>query len=189
MTCCEAGNHLALYAGGDLEQQIRGEVRRHLDDCASCLQEVTDYKSVVILARSAFAHATELPLATRSAIVRGASARAERHPWWGRLLPLPGHPALGAVVPAVLVLLAVTVPFALRSHREETAATSPVRIDMQAEGGTVRLAWSDGRGKPYRVYKSTDPRQLGRGLAQEVKGNQWVDSDLDSAPIVFYRVE
>jgi len=93
------------------------------------------------------------------------------------------------VVPAVLVLLAVTVPFALRGRTSESASTTPVRIDMQAEGGTVRLAWSDGRGKPYRVYKSTDARQLGRGPAQEVRGNQWVDSQPDTALVVFYRVE
>jgi len=141
------------------------------------------------MARNAFENELELPLAARSAVVRSASARAARDPWWGRLLPLPGHPALAAVVPAVLVLLAVTVPFALRGHRVENASGSPVRIDMRAEGGRVRLAWSDGRGTPYRVYKSTDPRQLGRGPAQEVKGNQWVDSEPDSAPVVFYRVE
>lgn len=189
MTCREAGNHLALYAGGDLDPRTRGEVCRHLETCASCLQEVADYKSVTVLARDAFDHEIELPLAARSAVVRGASERAARHPWWGRLLPLPGHPALAAMVPAALVLLAVTVPFAVRGHQVEKAYGSPVRIDMMAEGGTVRLAWTDGRAKPYRVYKSTNPRQLGRGPAQEVKGSQWVDSEPDSAHVVFYRVE
>jgi hypothetical protein len=105
------------------------------------------------------------------------------------LLPLPGHQALAAVVPAVLVLLAVTVPFVLRGRRGEGIARTPLTIDMQVEGGGVRLAWSDGRGRPYRVYKSTDPRLLGRGPAHEVRGNQWVDSEPDSAPVVFYRVE
>jgi hypothetical protein len=92
-------------------------------------------------------------------------------------------------VPAVLVVVAVAVPFALRDRRAEPARETPVRIDVQAEDGGVRLAWSDGRGKPYRVYKSTDPRLLGRGPAREVRGNQWVDSESDSAPVVFYRVE
>jgi len=131
----------------------------------------------------------ELPLPARSAIARVASERAVRHPWWGSLLPLPGHQVLAAVVPVLLILLAVTVPFSLRGRRVESASDGPVRIDMRAEGGTVRLAWTDGRGKPYRVYKSTDPRQLGWGPAQEVKGTQWVDSEPDSAPIVYYRVE
>jgi len=189
MTCREAGTYLALYAGGDLDDRNGALVRRHVDTCASCLQEVADYKAVTAMTRSAFAHDIELPLAARSAVVRDASARAVRPPWWGQLLPLPGHPALAAMVPAILVLLAVTLPVALRNHRLESAPESPVRIDMQAEGGTVHLAWSDGRRKPYMVYKSTDPRQLGRGPAQQVKGNQWVDSEPDSARIVFYRVE
>jgi hypothetical protein len=60
---------------------------------------------------------------------------------------------------------------------------------MQARNGSVSLAWSDGNGKSYKVYKASDPRRLGQGSAEVVRGNQWVDRDPESSQIVFYRVE
>jgi hypothetical protein len=99
-------------------------------------------------------------------------------------------PAIAAIVPVVLLAVAVAIPLAFRSSEtRRTDAEAPVRIDMKVEGDGIRLAWQDGRPRPYKVYKSSDPRHLGRGQGHLVQGNQWVDSEPDTAPIVFYRVE
>ena len=55
--------------------------------------------------------------------------------------------------------------------------------------GVVKLAWSDGTRGAYRVYKSTDPRDLDRAEVHVVKGNVWTDSEAGTGPIVFYRIE
>jgi anti-sigma factor RsiW len=188
--CRNIQGQLALYAGGDLAGREFDAVRSHLATCSSCALDLSEYKSVTALVRRSLEpREAVLPAAARTTVARAAAERVLRGPWWARLVPLPGHQALAAVVPAFLLVVALAIPFAMRGRKAENAGTAPERIEMQAQGGSVRLAWSDGRGRPYRVYKTTDPRKLGRGPAQEVRGNQWVDSEQDSAPVVFYRVE
>ena len=99
------------------------------------------------------------------------------------------RPALGLAAPALVLLIAALLPVTMHRAPEPATAMGPVRIDMKAEAGAIRLAWSDGRGRAYKVYKASDPRLLGMGRGQVVHGNQWVDEQPNSSPIVFYRVE
>ncbi len=57
------------------------------------------------------------------------------------------------------------------------------------EPGVVRLAWSNGARDGYTVYKSHDPRRLSHAEAHQVDGTIWTDTDSESAPIVYYRIE
>jgi hypothetical protein len=99
-------------------------------------------------------------------------------------------PVLAAAVPAMVALLALGIGLAVRSGRTaDSGPQTPARLDMQVEAKGVRLAWTDGRGRAYKVYKTSDPRLLGRGKGTVVQGNQWLDQEPDSSPIVFYRVE
>ena len=189
MTCTESRKRVALYVGGELDRNAADLVRSHSETCSSCRLEIAEYEEVITMMRRSFEAAQGLADHVRARIARTASEDALRPSWWRRILPVFPSQALATVIPAALVLLALALPIALRTPRMPMSSAGPVRIDMQAEGGTVRLAWIDGRGKPYRVFKSSNPRLLGSGPAEEVRGNEWVDNDPDSSPIVFYRVE
>lgn len=189
--CRETRKILDLHAAGRAHLESRPDLRDHLTGCGECRRAVADYTLVVREARAAFPATLGLNEFVRARVARNAAADVVRTPWWGRLLPSSARtPAWAAVAPALLVALVVALPLAL--HRQPAPASSgeaPVRLDMQARGGAVSLAWSDGNGKAYKVYKTSDPRQLGQGHAQIVKGNQWTDQDPESSQIVFYRVE
>jgi len=190
--CRETRRILDLHAAGAARFEGRPDLRDHLTGCGECRRAVADYTFVVRQARAAFPTGVGLNEFVRARVARNAAADALRAPWWSRLVPAMGRhtPAWAAVAPALLVALVVALPLAIRHQQAPRAAVEvPVRLDMQTQGGAVSLAWSDGNGKAYKVYKSSDPRQLGQGRAQIVKGNQWIDQNPESSQVVFYRVE
>lgn len=191
MTRCKSvSGLLPLFAAGELGAREAEAVRGHLGACAGCASEANDYRRVTQACKGAFEAEGSLSQVVIGRIATMAAEQTDRASWWSRLMPLAPAPGLGAAVPVALLLLAVTLPMALRpAHQSPGALATPVRIDMQLEGDAVRLAWSDGRGRPYKVFRSTDPRHLGEGVGHLVNGNQWIDSESDTAPIVFYRVE
>lgn len=182
---------IELQAGGRVRPGAEATVRDHLAGCGECRRAVADYAFVVRQARAAFPAKLELNDFVRARVARNAAAEALRAPFWRRFAAIPQTPAWGAVAPALLVALVVALPLALQRAPEPVASAAevPVRIEMQAHAGAVSLAWSDGRGKAYKVYKSSDPRRLGQGRPEVVTGNQWVDEDPESSQVVFYRVE
>ena len=130
-----------------------------------------------------------LPPGAVARIASQAAENALRPPFWSRFLPpVPVH-GWGAAVPAMLLAAVISVPFLLSHETARPAAQAPVRLDMQVEGCEVRVAWSNGHNRSYKVYKTSDPRLLGSGAAQVVRGHEWVDRDPGSATIVYYRVE
>jgi len=189
--CRETRRVLDLHAAGAAHFEGRPALSDHLTGCGECRRAVADYAFVVRQARAAFPANVGLNEFVRARVARNAAAEALRAPWWSRLLPAAGRtPAWAAIAPALLVALVVALPLAIRHQPAPTASGEvPVRLDMQAQGGAVSLAWSDGNGKAYKVYKSSDPRRLGQGRAEIVRGNQWTDQDPESSQIVFYRVE
>jgi anti-sigma factor RsiW len=178
------------FAFGELADEASRGVSDHLAACAACRGEVYEYKELVSVSRATLMAEKSLAPAVVARVSRQA-AEAVTHPsWWRLLIPLQASPALVAAVPAMVVVLALGIGFAARSGRPaESTPQIPSRLDMQVEAKGVRLAWSDGRGKAYKVYKTSDPRLLGRGQGTVVRGNQWLDQDPDSSPVVFYRVE
>jgi hypothetical protein len=90
----------------------------------------------------------------------------------------------------VVAVLALGLGLAVRGGGTvDPQAPIPARLDLHLEGKGVSLAWSDGNGRAYKVYKTSDPRLLGQGQGTVVKGNHWIDQEQDSSPVVFYRVE
>jgi anti-sigma factor RsiW len=151
---------------------------------------VAEYKELVSLSRSALAAEKSFPPAVVARISRQAAEDVTRPSWWRRLVPMQVTPVLAAAAPAVVALVALGIGLAVKTgHPTEPQSQMPARLDMQVEANGVRLAWTDGRGRAYKVYKTSDPRLLGRGKGTVVQGNQWLDQEPDSSPVVFYRVE
>jgi anti-sigma factor RsiW len=189
--CRRAKEILPLYGGGELDPREMESIRNHLLRCASCSTEMADYERVSTEVRLAFQGGDSLPSGVVARVAEKAASDAVRPPWWRILVPMAlPRPALVSAVPMALLVLAVVVPVAVR-HRTapERGSESPASIQIQMESGAVHVSWLDGRDRPYRVYKSTDPRDLGQGRAQMVRGNVWVDKQVDTAPVVFYRID
>jgi hypothetical protein len=189
-TCRETRAILDIHAGGRARWEGQDALREHLAGCVPCRHAVSDYTFVVGQARAVFPAGGGLNDFVRTRLARQAADETARAPWWRRLVPAGHTPTWAAVAPALVVALVVTLPLALRHQPSPVASGEvPVRLDMQAHDGAVSVAWSDGKGKAYRVYKSSDPRRLGQGQPEVVNGNQWVDENPESSQIVFYRVE
>ena len=190
MTDCAAYKQtLPLFGSDDLGESQRAALEAHLRDCPACYSEVYDYERLVSNLKSALAVEATLPPGAVSRIASQAAESALRPPFWSRLLPpLPVH-GWGAAVPAMLLAAVVSVPFLLSHETARPVAQAPVRLDMQVDGCEVKVAWSNGHNRTYRVYKTTDPRLLGSGSGQVVRGHEWVDRDPGTATIVYYRVE
>jgi len=165
-------------------------VTEHLAGCPECRSEASEYKELVAISRAHLRAERSLSASVVATISRQAGELASRPGWWRRLVPIQVTPALAAAVPAVVAVLALGIALAVRSGRPiESPSQTPARLDMQVEARGVRLAWTDGRGRAYKVYKTSDPRLLGRGQGTVVHGNQWLDQEPDSSQVVFYRVE
>jgi hypothetical protein len=140
--------------------------------------------------KSALRSDVRLPEGVVARVSERAASDAVRPPWWRVLVPMVPRPALVSAVPVALLVLAVGLPIVMRpSSPLERESESPAALNLQVADGLVHVSWLDGRVRPYRVYKSTNPRDLGKGEAQLVRGNEWVDKQADSAPIVFYRID
>jgi anti-sigma factor RsiW len=192
-SCRSFANLLPLQASGDLSGRRVAALEGHLEGCSACRGVLAQYDAIGKAAHAAFGLETTLPEATITRIAHRAAS--EPHTWrsaswipsWG-LQPSFSH-ALAALVPVTLVAFLAVLPVIRGQRSPDATAQVPEKLDVRMDGGVVRLAWSDGRGRPYKVFKSTDPRLLGKGQGQEVRGNQWVDRSPGASEVVFYRVE
>jgi hypothetical protein len=192
-SCRSFAKLLPLQASGDLSGRHAAALEGHLGGCAACRGVLAEYEAIRRAGRAAFSLESSLPAATITRIAHRAAAEprtwrsASWVPSWS-LQPRFSH-ALTALAPLALVTFLAILPV-IRSHgNPDATAQVPEKLDVRMDGDTVRLAWSDGRGRPYKVFKSTDPRLLGKGQGQEVRGNQWVDRTAGASEVVFYRVE
>lgn len=190
MTDCAAVKQaLPLFGSDDLDLSKRAVVEAHLRGCPGCASEAAEYEGLVSGLKADLAIEASLPAGVVARIAAQASEQVLRAPWWSRLMPpIPAH-GWGVAVPAMLLAAVVSVPFLLSHETARTVAQAPVRLDMQVEGDGVKVAWTNGHNRTYRVYKTTDPRLLGSGSGQVVRGHEWVDRDPGPAAIVYYRVE
>jgi hypothetical protein len=189
-TCMRFRPLLPLSAGGDLDAASEQDLRAHLAVCPACNADHLEFIDVISAGRAAFRGDHALPAGLRRRMAAVAAEEARRAPLWARLVPVPGlpgaRPGLALASAAALLVILVAVPISLR-NRPETAVAE--RIDMKVQDGKVLLAWSDGARGSYKVSKSSDPRGLSGTEVHTVRGNVWVDTDPESSPIVFYRIE
>lgn len=101
---------------------------------------------------------------------------------------LSTRPGLLAAAAAVVLTL-VALPVTLRHGSGPAAEPDAPVLDITADGGVVRLAWSDGSRDSYRVYKSTNPRVPEQSEVHVVRGHVWTDTRPESASIVYYRID
>jgi anti-sigma factor RsiW len=189
--CTRFRQTLPLAVSDDLGPARREELDEHLRGCSRCGAELAELKELLSGIRASIEVRETLPIGAVTRIAARAAEEAGKAPWWSRLVPpVPVH-GWSAAVPALIMAVVVAAPFVL-SHGNvppPQQAQSPVRLDMQVEGDGVKVAWTNGHNRTYRVFKTTDPRLLGQGPAQVVKGHEWVDRDTESPAIVYYRVE
>ena len=181
---------LPLFSGGELSEAEHATVEAHLARCCDCRDEEATFSQVIDLARKITCSEQRIPVADRNKIAIQAAARASRG-LWGFPLPafsISAHPGLLAGA-AAMVLALVALPAVMRHGSGPARNPAVSTIDITTDGGVVRLAWSDGTRDAYRVYKSTDPRDLDGAEVHVVKGNVWTDSEAGSGPIVYYRIE
>ncbi len=190
--CQEIRPLLSAGVGGDLDAGDAGRMASHLSGCRVCKEEAGALAALVSQARVLLRSEDRMPPAVLDRIALEAAGRARRRSWDLTLFPTGAwsrRTGLLASAAAVLVAL-VAMPVALRPGRGPASGRSEVStIEVVADGGSVRLAWSDGNKASYTVYKSDDPRGLARAEVHVVRGNFWVDPDPDSSPVVFYRIE
>jgi hypothetical protein len=178
------------FAFGESSGEANRLVTEHLVRCPVCRSEIAEYKELLSLSRATLVAERTLSPAVVARISRQAAETAARPAFWQRLIPMQPIPVLAAAAPAMVALLVLGIGWAVRDGRPaEPNPAVPVRLEMQVEAKGVSLAWADGRGRAYKVYKTSDPRLLGRGQGTVVQGNHWVDQEPDSSPVVFYRVE
>jgi anti-sigma factor RsiW len=187
---------LPLVAGGELGPGESARARRHLSACHDCREEEALFSRVIGAARSHGAMEHRLSAEVKRVVALEASTRAaSRARIWRLLLPpaiaaAPGRAGILTAAAAVLIAL-VGLPALLRDRPAPSMPSEAgvTRIQVVAEGGLVRLAWSNGHKDVYTVYKSTDPRDLSGSEIHVVRGNIWTDTDAETSPVVFYRVE
>ena len=189
--CSKIKSLVSLAAGDDLPADETGRVRRHLAVCPSCRAEESVVSELVLAARSAGRADFQLPDSVRQRIAleaAGSAVRGRSVSWLPvRVLLMPRYRLMTA---AAACLVALLVPLALRHQAQlSSRADGVTRIEVVADQGVVRLAWSDGQKASYTVLKTSDPRNVSAGETHVVRGNVWVDRQPDSSPVVFYRVE
>ena len=189
--CSRYRSLLPLFCGGELSEAEVRDVQGHLARCKACLEEEGTFSQVIGAAKQISSAEILVPEWARRRISLEAAARASRTPWG---LPMPmfslsSHPGLLAGVAAVLLAL-VALPVAMRHGGSELGGPAEVStIEITSYDGVVKLAWNDGSRDAYKVYKGSDPRDLGRGEVHLVKGNIWTDNKPGSSPIVYYKIE
>lgn len=175
----------------DLDPSRASEVEAHLRSCPACAAEAAGFTTFLADVRSALAVEETLPAGVVRRIADRSAETVLQAPWWRRLVPpVPVH-GWAAAVPAMVLVVMVAAPFLLTREAARPVAQAPVKLDMQVEGDGVRVAWTNGHNRSYKVFKTSDPRLLGTGSGQMqvVRGHEWVDRNPDSAVIVYYRVE
>ncbi len=165
-------------------------VREHVERCSPCRSEIAQYTELIVAAKGASGREYGLPDEVRRRIARDAAERSQRPLFRAfPLIQMPARAAWMTSAAAVLVLAVFAATFSSRSGPGRDGAQMISKLDVVADRGVVRLAWSDGEKVSYTVYKSTDPRTAVRGESHVVKGHVWVDTEPDSSPVVFYRIE
>lgn len=197
--CSKIRSLLPLWIGRDVDSTDDRKIREHVTECAKCDAEATELVAVIEIARNIYTQKNELSASIKAGIAANAARQVVSVPWWsvwGRIPSLltegfalrPGFALASAA--ALLVTLAV-LPVGLQgpSSPEVPESTPVTRVEMALRSGAVHIAWSNGDKDSYTVYKSSDPQGLQGSEAHVVRGHDWVDSDPESSPIVYYRIE
>ena len=183
---------LALNAGDDLDPLDREPVEGHLKLCRACREEAAQFRAIIDSVQKSYIQRYELSPIERNRIAIAAAERARRGGWIQRLpLLLAPSRGTGLMAAAALLVALVAVPIGYRNGGGAPAPgakTMTIEV-ITVEPGVVRLAWSNGARDGYTVYKSHDPRRLSHAEAHEVVGTIWTDTDSESSPIVYYRIE
>ncbi len=198
--CDELPRLLSLISEGNLSAEKAASVSAHLSGCEGCRLADLTFRSMVVSAKSEYSDEHGIPVSVRRKIAAEASERVLRPIWsWSMLALMPRQVPVFATAMAALLVIVAGLPLARHggekaSGRGIVAETAPkddqvMQIEVVADGGSVKLAWSDGNRRSYTVYKTADPRAGGHQEAHLVNGNVWVDSDPQSSPVVFYKIE
>ncbi len=189
MTCTDIRPLLPFSEGGEVTPEQSRAIGEHLASCSSCRSESVDYSELMTIGKKISQQEYRLSDSVRRKISREAAERAVRGTWGFPIFADHALPAWMVSAAAVVVVAALTAGLWMKAGSAPAGREEISRLEVVADRGVVRLAWSDGVKASYTVYKTVDPRLVGRGEAHVVRGNVWVDTHPESSPVVFYRIE
>jgi anti-sigma factor RsiW len=191
MTPCGSFRRLLPgYEAGDLTPREHEFVEEHLDACFPCAEEHRKFQMVIISVRRTYDEEYQLSPEVRNRIAVQAAEKVGSAPWFfpiGLLYPVTRPRFVLAIAAALAVVLSLPVVTRLASRPKPGEEVA--RVEVSADHGVVRLAWANGRRESYTVYKSHDPQGQSSRKAYVVRGNVWTDTEPDSSPVVFYRID
>jgi anti-sigma factor RsiW len=189
MSACDLFRPLLVgEKAGDLTPRQQEELRGHLGGCRSCSDESRQMGAILDALRETYHEKHHLDPSVRLRVAADAARQAGSSPWF-----LP-YPLQQLAQPRYVLAMAAAVAFvaglSLYSNlgNRTVAAGEVAQVDVVADHGVVRLAWTDGRKESYTVRKSHDPRGRASDKEYVVRGNVWTDIEPDSSPVVFYRI-
>lgn len=167
------------------EDHITPEVQEHLAFCASCtalsrrLEQLHSYLRFNIDVNPHYLEFRKKLILQKAEYLEPAMVS----PW-----PL----RIARVALIFLFALMVILPYRSMQNRTEPPAQITHRqpdidFELVKMDEVVQLRWKGDPQKVYRVYKGPNPGSL--KPVREIKGVQWVDSEADSNPIIFYKIE
>ena len=104
------------------------------------------------------------------------------------------RPAFGfpQLIAAAAVLAILALPALFIGRETGSGGSTPVRdLQVSQQGGEVVLTWKDGQA-PRKVVRATSLQEVARAASlpgEVVRGEKYVDSRSDGAPIVYYIIE
>lgn len=150
MKCLKVTRLIPLLAGSDLPAKTREKVQRHLQDCRSCQQEYTVYRSILQQTGECLAQEKkEWEEAEWKTTVQTAIEKAEEKRSW--LVPWPfkkGWAFVLMTVSAVLLSLLVLPPSLVKDKMERAPTVSAVEsqpeiVSMQlvSKETGLKISW------------------------------------------------
>ncbi len=165
MDCEEVRPHLIDYQRGRLQPELLGNVRAHLETCATCAHaEATEQALTELLERRLPQYPGPLALKRRLA-AQWPSHPLAKPSWWSRW----GRSLAPAFAVAVVLLVAVPLYYELAPVRQENETAR-----MVAEAVNDHL----------RLLSSQHPLDVESGGIHQVK--PWFAGRLDFAPVVSF---
>ncbi len=166
MDCRDVRPHLLGYQRGQVGQELRGDIRAHLEGCATCARaEEADRALTELLEQRLPQHPAPLALKRRLA-TQWPSSSVPRPSWWSRW----GRSLVPAAAVAIVLLVAIPWYYEGTSVRQSSGTT-----------GMVGEAVND----YLRVLSSQHPLDIESGGIHQVK--PWFEGRLDFAPVVSFE--
>jgi hypothetical protein len=145
--------HLAAYTEGLLPQRAALKVRQHLAECSNCRQKLARHEELVSEIKYTLGY---------SAVPRDRQISD----WWQNIVTVPHeltvqHRPYATMLPALLTVLIVILPFTLAIAGHSTAITAPISATMSSPAANTTISAPDSDKVALRLIIDTTTSQPG----------------------------